>query len=105
LLDPSAVMLNSITVVISFWLAGIGYKIGKATGFVSFWQRVTKGWILVGIGRVTMALAEADVGVNPNAIIDLRDVGLIVILIAVCFMVWGFNGLLKEMTERSKIGS
>jgi hypothetical protein len=46
--------------------------------------------------------AFADVGIltDPNTLLDLRDFGLIIILIAVLFLIWGSQGLLSEMNER-----
>jgi hypothetical protein len=100
LIDPSAIILHVATAMLTGWLAWIAYKTGKMVGFVPFWRRIMKGWILVGIGRGVSAFADVGILTDPNTLLDLRDFGLIIILIAVLFLIWGSQGLLSEMNER-----
>ena len=98
-MDESAVVLNTISFLLTIVLARTAWKVGVKSGFVAYWRQVTVGCIVLGASRFILIIAETDhVIFSVPSLFDMKDVGLVMVIIGSACIVLGLKGFLKAVT-------
>lgn len=96
-MDASAVIENTANAVLSLLAAYYAVKVGRRAGFPRPWKLITAGWATFLGGVVVLIFAEADHIFMQSPPLDLKDIGLLVVMASIILIIVGLRRFARDV--------
>lgn len=99
-MELPATILNALLGILSLCIVYYALKIGHKTGFVRHWKYISIGFAAMAIGEFFLAYSVSlSNGGSVKTDIKLRDIGLLLMIMATALVLVGERGFSKSVED------